>query len=55
MYITDYYKNLFGKEPVPTVKINSETWRFSGGVSPEDCVELVRPFEMKEVEWQLII
>jgi mannosylglycoprotein endo-beta-mannosidase len=49
-HINDYYKNLFGKEPVSPMGLKEDTWANEGRISVDDCIELVKPFSMEEIE-----
>jgi hypothetical protein len=49
-HINDYYKNLFGKEPVSPMGLKEDTWATEGRISADDCIKLVKPFSMEEIE-----
>ena len=49
-HITEYYKMLFGKEPVSPVHLSQDIWASDGRVSDVDCADLTKPFTMDEIE-----
>jgi hypothetical protein len=49
-HITDYYKNLFGSVPSPTIHLGDDLWGFERRVSSQDNDFLIREFTDEEIE-----
>ena len=49
-HITQYFKELFGRESRGGISLHRDIWLNSGGLSEEDKQELIEPFTMKELE-----
>jgi hypothetical protein len=49
-YIIEYYKNLFGKEPVSPVHLHKRTWAFTGRIDTADYAMLTKAFTNEEID-----